>query len=253
MSSSQERLLLQSASRLSACGFNCLERAGCLVLCHKRQGSHGCRTPAAPQACSAASCWPRCRARTLPRWPRGLWGPRCLPQGPAQSLPSLRSSPASWLLCHLVNMFKLCLCFKNFCLEPETVSAPGHLRYPALVSGSLVMFWRNGASTRHDISPEVMLLQLCCGKAGCFPQCPVLCKGEGAGQSPSSPHEGPNCACSRQWGECAEQGPRSLLPCDTKGSLGMKPGCCCSYKQFGGQGEEGRDHLQEKKSFATPG
>jgi len=43
--------------------------------------------------------------------------------------------------------------FKNFCLEPETLSVPEQLHYPSLVPGSLVVFLRN------RLPPDMVLAQ----------------------------------------------------------------------------------------------
>lgn len=69
-------LLLQSASRLSACGFNRLERGGHSVSCYKRQENNLCREPVVPPRVG-----PGTEFAAVILWPQRLWEPHSVPQG----------------------------------------------------------------------------------------------------------------------------------------------------------------------------
>lgn len=83
-------LLLQSASRLSTCGFNRLERGGHLVPCHKRQGNNLCHEPAVPPRVGHGT-----EFAAVVLWPQRLWE-LCAPGHDSYSHYSCIS--ASWLL-----------------------------------------------------------------------------------------------------------------------------------------------------------
>lgn len=69
-------LLLQSASRLSACGFNRLERGGHSVSCYMRQENNLCREPVVPPRVG-----PGTEFAAVILWPQRLWEPHSVPQG----------------------------------------------------------------------------------------------------------------------------------------------------------------------------